>query len=284
MPTYPTPTPIDLAINVQVGAIEVVAGDRTETVVTVSPSRAANAGDRRSAEETKVTFDGTRLTITGPRVYLAWIGPNAKSDSIAVKVELPAGSRLAAELSMGAVRTSGRLGATRIKSPGGSADVDTTGDLWLRAGHGNATVGTVDGQLEITADHGQIRVGTVTGDTILKASHGSVQVGESGGHLDAKLSYGDLEIAKALDSVTAKTAYGSVKLREVSGGSIEVESGYGEVAIDVKPGVPAWLDLSAKNGRVRNELVGDAAPAGSEKTVAVRARTRYGDITVQRAV
>jgi DUF4097 and DUF4098 domain-containing protein YvlB len=181
------------------------------------------------------------------------------------------------------VRTSGRLGATRIKSPGGSAEVDHTGDLWIRAGHGNATVGTVDGQLDITADHGQIRVGTVTGDAILKASHGSVQVGESGGHLDAKLSYGDLEIAKALDSVTAKTAYGSVKLREVSGGSIEVESGYGEVTVDVKPGVPAWLDLSAKNGRVRNELVGDAAPAGSEKTVAVRARTRYGDILVQRA-
>ena len=30
MPTYSTPTPIDLAINVSVGAIEVVAGDRED--------------------------------------------------------------------------------------------------------------------------------------------------------------------------------------------------------------------------------------------------------------
>ena len=283
MPTYTTPTPIDLAINVQVGAIEVVAGDRTDTVVTVSPTSPTKDGDRRTAEETKVEFDGQRLTITGPRVYLAWIGPGSKSSSIDVKVELPTGSRLAAELSYGGVRTSGRLGATRIKAAGGSADIDTTGDLWLRAGHGAATVAAVEGSLEITADHGQIRIGTVTGDAILKASHGSVQVGESGGDLEAKLSYGDLEITKALASVTAKTAYGNIRLDEVSSGSIEVDSGYGQATIGVRPGVPAWLDLSSKNGRVRNELDGDSAPAGSEQTVAVRARTQFGDITVNRA-
>jgi DUF4097 and DUF4098 domain-containing protein YvlB len=162
-------------------------------------------------------------------------------------------------------------------------DVDSTGDLWLRAAHGNATLGTADGGIEITADHGQIRVGTVTGDAILKASHGTVLVGESGGDLDAKLSMGDLEITKALASVAAKTAYGSIQLREVSSGSIQVESGYGQVTIGVRPGVPAWLDLSSKDGRVRNELDGDGAPDSSEQTVAVRARTQYGDITIQRA-
>ncbi|HTE59787.1 MAG TPA: hypothetical protein VK631_05510, partial [Solirubrobacteraceae bacterium] len=109
MPTYTTPSPIDLAISVQIGAIEVVAGDRTDTIVTVSPTNPAIAGEVRRAEETKVAFDGQRLTITGPRVYLAWIGPGSKSESIDVKVELPTGSRLAAELSYGGVRTSGRL-------------------------------------------------------------------------------------------------------------------------------------------------------------------------------
>jgi DUF4097 and DUF4098 domain-containing protein YvlB len=161
-------------------------------------------------------------------------------------------------------------------------DVDTTGDLWLRASHGNATVGAVDGGTEITADHGQIRVDTVTGDAILKASHGTVMVGESGGDLDAKLSYGDLEITRARASVAAKTAYGSIQLGEVSSGSIQVESGFGQVTIGVRPGVPAWLDLSSKDGHVRNELDGDTAPDASEQTVAVRARTR-GDISIQRA-
>jgi hypothetical protein len=279
MPAYNTPTPIDLAINLQVGRIEVFAGDRADTVVTVSATNPAKANDRRGAEETKVDFDGQRVTITGPRPRISWIGPN---ESVDVKVELPTGSRLTADAG-GGVRTVGCLGATRIKSSLGPVDVETTGDLWLRASLGNVTVGTAEGGIEITADHGQIRVGTVTGDAILKASYGTVLVGESGGDLDAKLSYGDLEITRALASVAAKTAYGSVQLREVSSGSIEVETGYGQVTIGVRPGVPAWLDLSSKDGHVRNELDGDRAPDESEQAVAVRARTQYGDITIQRA-
>jgi DUF4097 and DUF4098 domain-containing protein YvlB len=181
------------------------------------------------------------------------------------------------------VRTRGRLGATRIKSSLGPVELETTGDLWLRAGHGNVAVGTADGGAEITADHGQIRIGAVTGDAILKASHGDVRIGESGGDLEAKLSYGNLEIAKALASVEAKTAYGSIELGEVSSGSVEVESGFGQVTVGVRRGLAAWLDLSSKSGHVRRELDGDSAPSSAEQTVSVRARTQYGDITVRRA-
>jgi len=278
MPTFDTPTPIDLAIKLPVGAVEIIAGDRKDTVVTVSPTNPAKAVDIRGAEETKVDFDGQRLTITGPRPRFSFVGP---FESVDVRVELPTGSRLTAETSGGGVRTVGRLGATRVKSS--MVDLDTTGDLWVRAMHGNVTVADADGGVEITADHGQIRLGAITGDTVLKASHGTIVVGECGGALEAKLSYGDLDITKALDSVTAKTAYGSIQLHEISSGSIQVESGYGQITIGVRAGVPAWLDLSSKNGRVRNELDGDGAPDPSEQTVAVRARTQYGDITIQRA-
>ncbi|MCU1418060.1 MAG: hypothetical protein JWP32_2234 [Schumannella sp.] len=280
MPTFTTPTPIDLAINLPVGVIEVFASDRADTIVTVSPTNPTKAVDRRGAEETKVDFDGQRLTVTGPKPRFSVIGP---TESVDLKIELPTGSRLTAEISVGGVRTVGRLGATRIKASTGAVEVDATGDLWLRASHGNATVGTAEGGIEITADHGQIRVGTVTGDAILKSSHGSITVGESGGDLDAKLSYGDLEITKALASVAAKTAYGSIQLREISSGSVQVESGFGQVTIGVRPGVPAWLDLSSKDGRVRNELDGDSVPDASENTVAIRARTQFGDINVRRA-
>ena len=280
MPTYDTPTPIDLAIKLQVGAIEIIASDRDDTVVTVSPTNPAKAVDRRGAEETRVDVDGQRLIITGPRPRISWIGP---TESVDVKVELPAGSRLTAEIGVGGVRAVGRLGATRIKSSMGRVDLDSTGDLWLRASHGNATLGTAEGGAEITADHGQIRIGKVTGDAILKASHGTILIGESGGDLEAKLSYGDLEITKALGSVAAKTAYGSIQLAEVSSGSIQVESGFGQVTIGVRPGVPAWLDLSSKEGHVRNQLDSDRAPDASEQTVAVRARTQHGDISIQRA-
>jgi hypothetical protein len=277
MPTYETPSPIDLAIKIPDGAIEIVASDRTDTVVTVSPTNPAKAVDVRGAEETAVDFDGTRLTVTS-RSRFSLVGP---FESIDVKVELPTGSRLTAENTGGGVRAVGRFGATRVK--GSSVDLDSTGDLWVRAMHGNVLVARADGDVEFTADHGQVRLGTVTGDATVKASHGSVQIVEAGGDLDAKLSYGDLDITRALASVTAKTAYGTMHLNEVSSGSIQVESGYGQITIGVRAGVPAWLDLSSKSGRVRNELDGDRAPEPSEQTVAVRARTQFGDISIHRA-
>ncbi|WP_026552621.1 DUF4097 family beta strand repeat-containing protein [Arthrobacter sp. H20] len=279
MPTYTTPTAIDLAINLQVGAIDVLASDRPDTVVTVSASNPDKAVDRRGAEDTTVDFDGQRLTVTGPKPRFNMIGP---TESVDLLIELPTGSRLTAKLAFGGVRTIGRLGATRIKSSMGAVSVDATGDLWLRAGHGSAEVGSIDGGAEVIADHGQIRVGSITGDSILKASHGAISVGESGGELEAKLSYGDLEIVRALASVTAKTAYGSISLPDISTGSIAVETGFGQVTIGVRQGVAAWLDLASKLGHVRNELTGDQAPAPSEETVAVRARTHGGNISIHR--
>ncbi|MEO7722366.1 MAG: DUF4097 family beta strand repeat-containing protein [Pseudolysinimonas sp.] len=278
MPTFSTSSPIDVAIKLPVGAIDIVASDRDDTVVTVSPTHPGKAVDVRGADETKVVFDGQRLTITGPRPRFSFVGP---FESIDVKVELPTGSRLTAENSAGPVRSSGRLGATRIKSS--MVDLDGTGDLSVRAMNGNVTVGTADGDVDITADHGQIRLGTVTGDATLKASHGSIQIGEAAGDLDAKLAYGDLMIAKSLASVAAKTAYGSIELVEAAAGEIQLETGYGPITIGVRADVPAWLDLSSANGRVRNELDGDRAPEASEQTVAVRARTQYGDITIRRS-
>ena len=166
----------------------------------------------------------------------------------------------------------------------GPVDVDSTGDLWLRAGHGNATVGTADGSRR---DHRRPRADPDRHGHRRRGPQGVArrrsQVGESGGDLDARLSYGDLEITRALGSVTAKTSYGSIQLREVSSGSIQVESGYGQITIGVRDGVPAWLDLSSKSGHVRNQLDGDRAPDESEQTVAVRARTQSGNITIQRA-
>ncbi|GAB2585398.1 DUF4097 family beta strand repeat-containing protein [Microlunatus antarcticus] len=279
MPTYSTPGPIDLAINVSVGAIDVVAGDRGDTVVTVSPTNPAKDADRRGAAGTTVELDGQRLTVVTPKPRFSLVGPG---ESVDVRVELPTGSRLTAEIAVGAVRTEGRLGATRVKALSGGAHLDSTGDLWLRAGHGSVDVVHSDGSVEVTADHGSIRLGRVAGDALLKASHGSVGVGESGGDLEARLSYGDLEVGRALGSVVAKTAYGSIRLDEVVSGSVEAESAYGEVGVGVRAGVPAWLDLASKNGRVRNELEADRAPSGSEPSVSVRARTQFGDVSVRR--
>ena len=113
---------------------------------------------------------------------------------------------------------------------------------------------------------------------------GRVQIGESGGDLDAKLSYGDLEIAQALGSVTAKTAYGSIPLHEVSSGSIQVESGYGQVTVGVRdraspPGstCPRRAGTSATSSRATAPPPSPSSPSPSAPA------PRPGNITVQRA-
>ena len=127
MPVFPTPAPIDLAIHLPVGIIAVVAADRDDTAVTVSPTNPDRAVDRRGAEETRVEFDGSRLTVTGPKPRFSVIGP---SESVDVRVELPTGSRLTAEISVGGVRTEGRLGATRVKASTGAVDLDLLAGRW----------------------------------------------------------------------------------------------------------------------------------------------------------
>jgi DUF4097 and DUF4098 domain-containing protein YvlB len=263
MPTFETPRPIDLAINLQVGRIDVIASERSNAVVTVTPS-GSRPGDRRGVDETKIAFDNGRLSVIGPKPRVSWIGPNS-GDSVDIAVELPTGSRLSAEVVVGNIHTRGRLGATRLKNSTGSVDLEAVGDA------------------EITAAYGQIKIGSITGDAVVKSSYGGVRIGKSSGDLEAKLSYGDLTVASVLGSVTATTAYGAVTLSEVSSGSVQVDSGYGEVSIGIRAGVAAWLDLSSKEGRVRNGLETEAAPDASEQTVSVRARTGNGDITIQRA-
>ncbi len=175
------------------------------------------------------------------------------------------------------VTATGTLGATRIKADrqrrlARGLDGRPLGERRPRQPGGRLPS---SGSLEGTAAHGNIRIGTVKGDSKLKASHGSVTIGEAGGDVDANLAYGEFEIERALASVTAKTAYGSIRLGEVSTGSIRVESGYGNVRIGIKPGVAAWLDLSSKNGRVRNELDTERAP-GARRAVRGRARPHAG--------
>src|SRR4051812_24727466 len=113
MPEFSTPDPIDISVDLPVGYLDVVAADRTDTVVTVSPSNPGRSGDRRAADETRVEFDGTRLVVAVPRPRFSIIGP---SESVDIRIEAPTASRLTAELSVGTVVAVGRLGATRIKN------------------------------------------------------------------------------------------------------------------------------------------------------------------------
>lgn len=281
MPEYQTDGPIDLAIDVPVGRIEVTASERADVVVRVDPNNPNKKADVRAAAETAVEYQDGRLTIAVARRYGPLIGPG--KESVDVTVDLPSGSRLTAETSVGRIRGHGPLGATRIKSSTGDVTIERAEHLQVHASSGEVVVGHVDGELEVTAGNGPTRVDYVGGTAAFKASNGDIHVGVAGGVLTAKLANGSISIGEALDSVTARNSYGKIRIDEVSSGAIQLDASYGEVLVGIRSGVAAWLDVESKNGVVRNGMTADQGPASGEGAVEVRVRTGYGDITIQPA-
>jgi hypothetical protein len=54
MPTFDTPEPISVSLEIGVGDIQIAASDRADTVVEVRPTDPRKAADVQAAEQTRV--------------------------------------------------------------------------------------------------------------------------------------------------------------------------------------------------------------------------------------
>ncbi|MFD8501420.1 DUF4097 domain-containing protein [Streptomyces sp. NPDC059687] len=278
MPSFDTPEPISVTAHVGAGSIRFTASDRPDTVVEVRPLNAKRDKDVRAAEQTEVAYVSGVLTVGTKERRL--IGPSGAVD---VTVELPTGSRVDMDGSWTQVLGEGRLGEVRVKASGGDVRLDSTGPLQLTVSHGSITVDRVEGLAEVVTSFGSLRVGTVDGPAVLKNSHGTTTVGAAIGDLRVSGAHGNIDITRAEGSVTATTAHGTLRVDEVARGVVQLETSYGAIEVGVREGTAAWLDVSSERGQVRNTLAASEAPAETEDTVEVRARTRWGNIDVRRA-
>ncbi|MEU7168118.1 DUF4097 family beta strand repeat-containing protein [Streptomyces morookaense] len=279
MPSFATPEPISATAFVYAGSIRFTAGDRTDTVVDVRPRDPGQDRDVRAAEQTEVTCGGGTLTIKTPK-QRHLVG---RAGVVDVTVELPTGSRVDTTGAWVQVLGEGRLGDVRVKTSSGDVRLDTTGPLQLTASHGSISVEHIEGAAEITTSSGSMRVGTVAGSAVLKNSHGTTTVGTASGELRVSGANGDIDIACAEGSVTATTAHGTLRVAEAARGTVQLETSYGAIEVGIREGTAAWLDAISGHGQVRNTLTASQAPAETEDTVQVRARTRYGNIDIRRA-
>jgi DUF4097 and DUF4098 domain-containing protein YvlB len=278
MPAFETPEPISATARVGAGSIRFSAGDRSDTVVEVLPRDPKKDKDVRAAEQTEVGFAGGVLTVRTKQHYL--IGATGSVD---VTVELPSGSDVDVTGDWAQVIGEGRLGAVVVKTSSGDVRLDETGPLQLKAAHGSITVDRVDGAAEVTTSYGSLRIGLVDGPAVLKNSHGATTVGAATGELRVSGANGDIDVARAGGPVTATTAHGALRVAEVTCGSVQLETSHGSIEVGVREGTAAWLDVSSERGQVRNTLDDSAPPKEGEDTVAIRARTRWGNIDVRRA-
>ncbi|HEX4579839.1 MAG TPA: DUF4097 family beta strand repeat-containing protein [Candidatus Dormibacteraeota bacterium] len=282
MPTFDTPQPISVTIDLGVGDVRIVASDRSDTVVEVKPRDPGKRSDALAAEQTRVEYAAGRLLIKAPRGWRQF-RPWGGAEAIDVEIALPSRSQLRSEVGLGTVRCTGQLGECRCQTGLGDIQLDEAGPVHLKTGSGDVTVERVLDHADVTIGSGTVHVGSIAGGAVVKNSNGDTWIGEVAGDLRVNAANGRISVDAAHSTVAAKTARGDVRLGEVMQGAVLAETALGKLDIGVRDGVVAWLDLNTHFGTVHSDLQGTDAPRPGEGTVEVRARTSFGDISVRRA-
>ncbi|MGC5054082.1 DUF4097 family beta strand repeat-containing protein [Micromonospora sp. DT48] len=279
MPVFDTPAAISVSVEIGVGNVRVTASDRTDTVVEVRPSDAADESDVQAAAQIRIDYADGTLRVTGPRRAFDLA---RKTRSVDLTVELPSDSRLDAHLLLGDVRATGRLGECRVKTTG-HVWLERTGSLRLHTGFGHLTADEVTGDAQVSTGSGKIQIGEIAGTAEVKNSNGDTTIGAVGGDVRVRNANGAIDLARAGAGVDVKTSNGSIHLREVVRGEVVLATAAGDLDIGIAEGTAAWLEVHTNFGQVRNLLQDATRPEAGDKTVEVRGRTSYGDITVHRA-
>ena len=282
MPTFATPIAISLSVELGVGNLRIVAADRTDTTVEVRPSDAANSSDVTAAEQTRVELDAGRLLIKAPKGWRHWT-LRGGGESIDVEVSLPAGSDVGVQAGVAALRCAGHLGRCRLKTGVGEIRVEQAGPLQVKTGAGDITVERAVGHAELATGSGTVRIAGIDGTAEIKNSNGDTWIGEVTGELTVRAANGGITVEHAHAGVAARTANGDIRLGEVASGAVVAQTASGKLEIAIRDGVAAWVDLNTRYGLVHSSLQDADRPQPGEDTVEVRARSSFGDITVQRS-
>ncbi len=188
MPTFDTPAPISVSVDIGAGSLEIITSDRADTVVEVRPTDPAKKVDVGAAEQTQVSYSDGTLTLKAPRNWRQYV-PWSEDGSVDVKIELPSGSRLRGEAGVGVqalgptgrseLRGTGLLGECTFKVGCGDIQLSQAGPLQLRTGAGDVTVERAVGHSEITTWSGAVHVSRTEGTAVIKSSNGDIWVGEA---------------------------------------------------------------------------------------------------------
>ena len=243
MPTFTTPEPILVSLDLAAGDARISAGERDDTVVEVAPRDASRRADVRAAEQTRVEFADGRLVVRTPRQGLSF----SRGWAVDVTIALPAGSRVQGRTGVGELHADGTLADCTFKSGAGAIRLGKTGPLHVASGAGDITVDSVGGDVRVTTANG------------------------------------DITVDRAARNLIAKTANGNVRVGAVARGSVEVTTASGSIEIGVVRGTAARLDVKTQFGNVDQQLDAAEAPPPSGEKVEIRGRTGFGDITVRRA-
>lgn len=199
MATFTTPNPITATITTAGARVRVVAGERTDTVVRVEPVNSARSKDVKVAAKTKVDFSAGVLEVKTTR-------SGDQNGSVAITVELPAGSDLILNTAWTEVQATGVLGDCEVNIGSGEVQLDRVAALRGKLGAGGLAVGHVAGPAVLEGSSARVRIGEVEGVVRYRGTSGEVWIGHAHTDVDLGGSSGRFDIDRADGSVVAKSA------------------------------------------------------------------------------
>jgi hypothetical protein len=276
MPTFDTPGPIAATVVVAGAQVRVTASDRTDTVVLVEPIDQASQSDVRVASKTKVDFAGGQLsvktTVSGD-----------KKGSVVIRIDLPAGSGLVAYLAHSTVHADGPFGECELHMASGRVQLDRISALQANIAAGEVTIGHIAGRASIEGAAFAMRISEAKDTVKVSSSGGQAWIGHAFADLDLSSGHGGFDIDRADGGVTARTGDGAIRIGWLTRGPAELLNRSGNLEVGISEGTAARVDATSKRGLVRNSVPPQQNPETADDKVTVRARTRYGDIIIQRA-
>ena len=276
MPAFATPDPINATVEAGGAQVRITASDRTDTKVLVEPLNAASRKDVKVADKTRVDFADGQLTV---KTMVA----GDQDGSVAITIDLPVGSSLIAYLAHSGVHVDGSVGTCELHMASGRVQLDRINALRANISAGEVEIGHIAGRADIEGATFAVRIGEVTGPVGITSAGGPAWIGHAAADLELSSGSGSLDIDRADGSVTATTGSGTIRIGRMTHGQAKLMNGSGDIEVGISDGTAAYLDVNSERGSVRNSVASRETPDASDAQLTVHARTRHGDIIIQRA-
>jgi DUF4097 and DUF4098 domain-containing protein YvlB len=227
----------------------------------------------------RTTFD-----VRGDELVVETPSPSQRrTPELRLRVETP----LALELRIGTgsadVLVDTPTGTARITTGSGDLDLGRVeGRLDAKTGSGDISIESVREGLSANTGSGEIRIGIHEQAAVCSTGSGDVRIGEAVGPVKVKVGSGDITIERVRNHSVATSGSGDVTVEAADGPSVVAESARGDVHVGVPAGTRTYLDLKTVTGDIRCDLDPSDRPAEGQSSLALRARTVSGDITVVR--
>jgi Putative adhesin len=276
VPSFVTPGPIAATVEVAGAQVQVHASNRTDTAVLVEPLNPASRKDVKVAGRTKVDFAAGQLAVKT-------MVPGDKNGSVAITIDLPAGSSLIAHLAFAGVQVDGALGECELQMASGRVRLDRIDTLRASVSAGEVEIGHIAGSAGVDGATFAVRIGAVEGPVRIESAGGQAWIGHAAADLELSSGSGSLDIDSADGSVCATTGNGAIRIGRMTHGQATLMNGSGNIELGIGDGTAACLDVNSERGSVHSSVASPGHCDTADAKLTVYARTRYGDITIQPA-